>query len=1116
VRRAICRLRPDFVYQRHGDFSCVGAWLAREVGCPLVLEVNNLIVRWAAELENRWLLRLAPLADAVERYVFRHAALLVPVSSTLSDQLLDCGVDMERILINPNGVDPDVFHTDVDGAEFRARYGLGDRTVVGFVGSFDKWHGIEELAEAVPLVARENPGVHFLMIGDGPLGAEMARRLEGLGAKRHVTFVGSIAPDAVPSALAACDIAVAPHGRPRTGRFIGSPTKLFEYMAMGKGIVASDLDQIGEILEDGRTAVLVVPGDPEDLARGILKLADHPRAISRLGAAERRVVLENYTWQRNADRVIRAFDDPGLIPSSARPRRVRIDDTGVRPSLTHRIKHEVPRVLNLSPRAIGRKALDQFHLLKERRLQESRDRSCPTYVDSSPKALFHTFFSSPGEDELRPCAETIKGITDHYMKHRFDLLGSGWVQVEHGLACCGLEGYRYDPEHKVAADNEGHWLSDRINRANVDASRRIWRLVDADYVPIDWHLDFKSGYRWLEDAWYRTVSYGAIPGVDIKVPWELSRMQHLPHLAWAHALAQEGYTGFRPASDYVREFRNQILDFIATNPPRYGVNWHCTMEVAIRIVNWLVSHDLFRGQGATFDEEFVVEFGKSVYQHGAHIVGHLEWSEDLRSNHYLADIAGLLFVAAYLPSTEETDAWLALAVQELVTEFGSQFHPDGSNFEASTCYHRLSAEIVIYATTLVLGLPEKKKDALSEYNHSIIKVKPGLRPAPLPHYPLPIANHGKRRFSNPQSAIRNPQSESPFPCWYFERLEKAAEFTLHITKPNGRAPQIGDNDNGRFLKLQPVYTRLPAREARGRYENLERYGDLHGDELFWDEDHLDHRHLVAAINGLFQRDDLAGFSGKACLETGIVGRLSGDTRLSSYRPSHEPSAAERVRIERREEELPIQKGSAIAAGEPRGVLRVEIPGGDLRRGLQLFAYPDFGYYLYRSNRLYLGIRCGPIGQNGRGGHAHNDQLAIEMNVDGEDWITDPGTYMYTPLPWRRNEYRSVRSHFAPRLDGAEPGGFGGGLFTLCTKSSGVGLRFTEEEFLGRHDCYGPRLYRWVKFEADQVIIIDGRHRGSGDRSPAYKIVGPQKGIPPNSPGYGKREKRAFDRRARGG
>ncbi|RKZ84103.1 MAG: heparinase, partial [Candidatus Parabeggiatoa sp. nov. 1] len=498
--------------------------------------------------------------------------------------------------------------------------------------------------------------------------------------------------------------------------------------------------------------------------------------------------------------------------------------------------------------------------------------------------------------------EWLAGVTQNYLAHRFDLLGSGWVLVKYGMHCQGLEGYRYKMGNPVTADREGKWLEGRINAANLSESKRIWSLIDKDYMPIDWHLDFKSGYRWSESTWFQKIKYGHKPGVDIKVPWELARMQHLPQFALAYALT--------PDTIYVNEFRHQILDFIATNPPRFGVNWRCTMDVGIRIANWLVAYDLFMAHGAEFDAAFMTIFKRSIYEHGHHIINHLEGSPTLRSNHYLADIVGLLYAAAYLPSSKEIDAWLAFAVDEVIKEVKIQFHPDGSNFEASTSYHRLSGELVIYATLLILGAT--------------------TRDCPYKHL---------KRRGNPLW----------LPSWYIERLQKMAEFTMDMTRPDGLIPQIGDNDSGRFIKLSSVHQRLSVREAKARYCHLKNYKGLPEEADYWDEVHLDHRHLVSAINGLFKRDDFAKFAGNVRIEQAIIEQLAGHVCR------------------------PASSDKGIAHGTQT-------------------AYPDFGLYLYRDERVYLAIRCGSNGQNGNGGHAHNDQLSFELAIDGITLISDPGTY----------------------------------------------------------------------------------------------------------------------------
>ena len=137
-----------------------------------------------------------------------------------------------------------------------------------------------------------------------------------------------------------------------------------------------------------------------------------------------------------------------------------------------------------------------------------------------------------------------------------------------------------------------------------------------------------------------------------------------------------------------------------------------------------------------------------------------------------------------------------------------------------------------------------------------------------------------------------------------------------------------------------------------------------------------------------------------------------------------------------------------------------------------YAYPDFGIYIWKSDRFFLSIRCGPVGQNGNGGHAHNDQLAIELNIDGKDWVADPGTYIYTPSPKERNAYRSVHAHAAPKFGLKEPARLDLGLFRLEDKAQSRCLNFGLDGFGGVHTGYGMPLQRCVKFQAGNIRIID--------------------------------------------
>lgn len=687
---------------------------------------------------------------------------------------------------------------------------------------------------------------------------------------------------------------------------------------------------------------------------------------------------------------------------------------------------------------------------------------------------------------LAPQWEPIAAITGQYLDHRFDLLGSGWVRVGHGMRCRGFEGHRYRPVAPSAGT---------VSPGNRARARAIRRLTDPDYRPIDWQIDFKSGYRWSERRWYRTIRFGHEPGVDVKVPWELGRLQHLVQLAWAYIGARAKEPGFEAPETYVSEFRNQVLDFLSANPPRFGVNWYSTMEVAIRAANLLLAFDLFRRHGARFDAAFIGEFTAAVEAHGRHIVNNPEGSEAHRANHYLAGIAGLLFIAAYLPRTPETDRWLAFAVRQLIAEVERQFTPDGANFEASTGYHRLSAEMAVYATALVLGLPRDKRAALAEYDSRPWRHHPPLPPAPLQMHPLPGAGDAPR---------------SPFPPWYFERLERMAEFSMHVTKPDGRPVQIGDTDSGRFFKLCPLYKRMTAGEARRTLANLAGYDDLPDDQPYWDEEPLDHRGVVGAINGLFARSDFAAFAGRrGAVETAVAAGLAGGRTIAGYRGQGGPPAAEGCRVS-------LAGGTPADTGPaptmPAREIVVELPDPSVLDGLTAVAYPDFGLFIWRSPRLFLSVRCGPIGQNGNGGHAHHDQLAVELNVDGVDWLADPGSYVYTPSPGHREAYRSVHAHAAPRAGSGEPARRALGLFRLDDTAQARCLRFDATGFHGVHSGFGGPVYRTIAVDGGRIVIGDGPGAGpgSGGAGRGRTVVGTPEALRalfpasvPFSPGYGR-------------
>jgi glycosyltransferase involved in cell wall biosynthesis len=297
------------LYQRHGRFVVAGSLLSRRLGAPLILEYNGSEVWLAGNWDPS---RFSSLLALCEEFSLRSAAWIVVVSDVLRDELLGRGVPGHKILVNPNGVDPKTFSPGCGGESLRRQLGIAaDDVVACFVGSFSYWHGIPELQQAIlqlmarAMVDKSLPRLRFLMVGDGPLHSGMSAALAASVASGQVIFTGSIAHNLVPAHLDAADILLAPHGPMKDGgRFFGSPTKLFEYMAMGKSIVASNLEQIGHVLEHGRTALMVRPGIVPELVTAIVELAEQPKLRACLGENAREAALLHHTWERNAQAVL--------------------------------------------------------------------------------------------------------------------------------------------------------------------------------------------------------------------------------------------------------------------------------------------------------------------------------------------------------------------------------------------------------------------------------------------------------------------------------------------------------------------------------------------------------------------------------------------------------------------------------------------------------------------------------------------------------------------------------------------------------------------------------------------------------------------------------------------
>jgi hypothetical protein len=307
---------------------------------------------------------------------------------------------------------------------------------------------------------------------------------------------------------------------------------------------------------------------------------------------------------------------------------------------------------------------------------------------------------------------------------------------------------------------------------------------------IDWHRDPVSGLGWDPSTHHVDLVAVRGDGSDVKWPWELSRCQHLPVLGLASRCASLLLAPAAASALRARcavEAAAEIDDWIERNPRGLGVNWSCTMDVAIRAFNWVSALALFRDT-PQWDDPFVLRVVRSLWTHGRHIRSHLEIGDDgLTSNHYLANAIGLYALGCALPELREAEEWRLFARRTLAEEMEKQVLPDGADFERSLPYHRLAAEIFVHGALLAKG----RGEAL---------------PAPV-----------------------------------LTRLALMLEFTAAATRQDGSVPQWGDNDDGRLLPLDGYATGAPNDHrhllALGgrllRRADIEACGDGHDLEATW-------------------------------------------------------------------------------------------------------------------------------------------------------------------------------------------------------------------------------------------------------------------------------------------
>ncbi len=301
LMRAIGTFRPDVLYERYNLYLTAGVRARRRCDLPMLLEVNAPIY---AERKHFDGIALDGLARASEQKAWREADVVLPVTAALADIVRESIGTAQRCEVIPNGINLEHFTGPFDVDAVRRRWQLEGRIVLGFTGFVRDWHGLDRVIAAIAKDGPEHPRVLFV-IGDGPARAALEAQARALGIGSRVIFTGVVPREDIPAYVSTFDIALQP-----AVVAYASPLKLFEYLALGRAIVAPDQPNIREVLDDGVNALLFDPRDVDGLTGAIERLTADAALRTRLAReAQATIARRGFTWSANAVRVTRLFEE---------------------------------------------------------------------------------------------------------------------------------------------------------------------------------------------------------------------------------------------------------------------------------------------------------------------------------------------------------------------------------------------------------------------------------------------------------------------------------------------------------------------------------------------------------------------------------------------------------------------------------------------------------------------------------------------------------------------------------------------------------------------------------------------------------------------------------------
>lgn len=299
LSRIIKNEKIDLIYERYAFFMSAGVRAAKKHSIPFILEVNEIsgIKRQRDQI-------MVNVAGNIERRIFKSADAIITVSSYLKSEISKRGGLRDNLYIMPNAIDLKSFDPGIS-SDVRGRYDLLDKTVIGFVGHFVKWDRLDRLVSIFARLLKAHPSAYLLLVGDAcckPDRLSLEKQIADLCIADNVKITGKVSRDRVPEYINAMDICVIPHSNS-----FGSPLVMFEFMAMGKTVVAPNIAPVTDVIVDGENGILFDMHDEEALFNALSSLIGNKSQRLRLGEAAQSSVAKSHTWDKNAERIIEIY-----------------------------------------------------------------------------------------------------------------------------------------------------------------------------------------------------------------------------------------------------------------------------------------------------------------------------------------------------------------------------------------------------------------------------------------------------------------------------------------------------------------------------------------------------------------------------------------------------------------------------------------------------------------------------------------------------------------------------------------------------------------------------------------------------------------------------------------